>query len=232
MRPSFGFDFLEDGLMVYLPPHFAELRPESMHQLIARQPLATLVTLGPGGIAADHLPLLLHPDRGEFGTLIGHVARNNDVWRNGFHEGESLAVFQGPDAYVSPSWYASKLETHEVVPTWNYAVVHAYGKLIVHDDEKWVRGVVGRLTKAMEASQPVPWKMANAPSDYIKGMLANIVGIEIPVSRMIGKWKVSQNRSEADRASASAGLRSTGDPGDAEMADLIGTHGTHGTDFQ
>lgn len=211
--------------MVYVPEHFAELRPEAMHRLIAAFPLATLVTVGADGIAANHIPLQLDPTRGEFGTLIGHVARSNEVWREGEHRGESLAVFKSSDAYISPNWYASKRETHEVVPTWNYAVVHAYGALIVHEDDKWVRGVVGRLTKTMEASRPVPWKMADAPADYLKGMLGNIVGIEMPVSRMTGKWKVSQNRSVADRASASAGLRSTGDPGDAEMAELIEASG-------
>ena len=143
------------------------------------------------------------------------------LWRAGQHEGESLAVFGSADAYVSPTWYATKQETHQVVPTWNYAVIHAYGELVVHDDEKWVRGVVGRLTKAMESMQPVPWKMADAPPEYVRGMLANIVGIEIQVSRLIGKWKVSQNRSDADRAGAVAGLRATGDPADAAMADLI-----------
>jgi len=207
--------------MMYLPGHFAELDAEPMRQLIAGYPLATLVTLGADGIAANHIPLLLDPSGGKLGTLIGHVARNNDVWREGNHEGESLAIFTSADAYVSPNWYASKRETHEVVPTWNYAVVHAYGPLIVHDDVKWSRGVVGRLTKAMESFQPAPWKMADAPADYISGMLENIVGIELPVSRMIGKWKVSQNRTEADRASAVLGLRSTGDHGDAEMAELI-----------
>ncbi len=207
--------------MVYLPDHFAELDREALRRLIVGQPLATLATVGPDGIAANHIPMLLDSNRGEFGTLIGHVARNNDLWRDGYHEGESLAVFGAAEAYISPNWYASKAETHEVVPTWNYAVVHAYGRLIIHDDENWIRGVVGRLTKTMESSQPVPWKMADAPADYIRGMLGNIVGIEIPVSRMIGKWKVSQNRSDADRASASVGLRSTGDPGDAEMADLV-----------
>ncbi len=209
--------------MVYLPDHFAETRSETMHRLIAERPLATLVTIGPEGIAANHIPLLLDAKRGEFGTLIGHVARSNDVWREGHHQHESLAVFGSADAYVSPTWYATKQETHEVVPTWNYMVVHAYGDLIVHDDEKWVRGVVGRLTKAMESEQPVPWKMADAPTDYVKQMLGNIVGIEIPVSRLIGKWKVSQNRSDADRAGAAAGLRSSGDPAAADMADLIET---------
>lgn len=214
--------------MVYQPEHFVQSNPEAMRQLIAAAPLATLVTVGPNGISANHIPLLLDSTQGEFGRLIGHVARSNEVWREGNHEGESLAVFQASDAYISPNWYASKQETHEVVPTWNYAVVHAYGPLIVHDDEKWVRGVVGRLTKTMESSQSAPWKMADAPAGYLKGMLANIVGIEMPVSRMIGKWKVSQNRSEADRSSTVVGLRSTGDPGDAEMAALIeaGGNGT------
>lgn len=212
--------------MVYLSDHFAETRPEAIRRLIAERPLATLVTLGPEGIAANHIPLLLDATRSEFGTLIGHVARNNDVWREGHHAGASLAVFGSADAYVSPTWYPTKQKTHEVVPTWNYAVVHAYGELIVHDDEKWVRGVVGRLTKAMEAAQPAPWKMADAPPDYVKGMLESIVGIEIPVSRFVGKWKVSQNRSDADRTGAVAGLRSSGDPGDADMADLIEATGT------
>jgi transcriptional regulator len=212
--------------MVYLPEHFAECRPEAMRELIATFPLATLITVGDDGIAANHIPLLLDPGRGEHGALIGHVARINDVWRQGNHRGESLAVFQAADAYISPNWYASKKETHEVVPTWNYAVVHTYGQLVVHEDEKWLRGIVGRLTKTMEAPQPVPWRMADAPASYLEGMLANIVGIELPVSRMIGKWKVSQNRSAADRATASAGLRSTGDPGDAAMADLIESAGT------
>jgi transcriptional regulator len=207
--------------MIYLPEHFEESRPEAMRQLIADFPLATLVTLGPDGMAANHIPLILDDSRGEHGVLIGHVARNNELWRDGQHRGEALAVFQGPDAYVSPNWYALKQETHEVVPTYNYAVVHAYGPLVVHDDPKWVRGAVGRLTKKMESSLPVPWKMADAPRDYLDGMLANIVGIEIPVSRMVGKWKVSQNRNEADRESAIAGLRSTGHPSNAAMADLM-----------
>ena len=207
--------------MVYLPEHFEELRPELVQRLIAACPLATLVTIGTGGIAANHIPLFLDPGRGDNGTLIGHVARNNTVWEPDEHEGESLAVFQGADAYISPNWYASKAATHEVVPTWNYATVHAYGPLVVHDDEKWLRGAVGRLTKKMEEGQPSPWKMADAPGQYITGMLANIVGIEIPIVRIASKWKTSQNRTREDRLSAIEGLRSGGSPSEQAMADLI-----------
>ncbi|HYI25356.1 MAG TPA: FMN-binding negative transcriptional regulator [Thermomicrobiales bacterium] len=207
--------------MVYLPPHFEMSDREQIAALIAANPLATLVTIGPDGICANHIPLLLDPNRGDNGTLIGHVARNNDLWRDGHHQGESLAIFQGIDAYITPTWYASKQETHEVVPTWNYAVVHAYGELVIHDDERWVRGVVGRLTQAMERRQPEPWRMGDAPQAYLTTMLANIVGIEMPISRLIGKWKVSQNRTPEDRESAIDGLRRTGDPDNTEMADLI-----------
>jgi transcriptional regulator len=204
--------------MIYLPAHFEMNDPKHIHELVASNPLATLVTLGPDGLAANHIPLLFDSDRGEHGTLVGHVARNNDVWREGCHDGESLAIFQGIDAYISPNWYASKHQTHEVVPTWNYAVVHAYGPLVIHDDEKWVRGLVGRLTKAMEAAQPVPWRMGQAPQPYLEVMLANIVGIELPITRLVAKWKASQNRTADDRASAAAGLR---EAGLSEMADLI-----------
>ena len=122
--------------MVYLPEHFEMHDRHRMAGLIAANPLATLVTLGPDGMAANHIPLLFDPDLGEYGTLVGHVARNNDLWRDGHHDGESLAIFQGIDAYITPTWYASKQVTHEVVPTWNYAVVHARGPLVIHDDDR------------------------------------------------------------------------------------------------
>lgn len=207
--------------MVYLPDHFAETRPDRIRQLIAAFPLATLVTAGPDGISANHIPLLLSPDHGEHGTLIGHVARNNPIWHAGRHEGESLAIFQSWDAYISPNWYASKAISHEVVPTWNYATVHIYGELTVHDDGKWVRGVVGKLTRAMEAAQPQPWKMADAPRAYLDGMQTNIVGIELGITRILAKTKASQNRTVEDRASVMAALTATGEPRNAAMADLI-----------
>jgi transcriptional regulator len=208
---------------VYLPAHFEETRAEVLHRLIAEHPLGALVTLGPGGLNANHIPFLLEPDAGGHGRLIGHVARNNDAWRDvlGADQTESLVIFQGVSTYVSPNWYETKRETHRVVPTYNYAVVHVYGQVAVHEDAKWLRGVVGKLTKRFESAQPAPWKMGDAPAAFLAEQLANIVGIEVPINRIVGKWKVSQNRSVADREGAITGLRATGDPDDAEMAGMV-----------
>ena len=207
--------------MVYLPEHFAETDTATMHQLIRAVPLGTLVTLDAEGLVANHIPFVLDARAGEYGRLLGHVARNNAVWRDHDPDLDALVVFQSVDAYISPNWYATKRETHEVVPTWNYAVVHVYGRIIVHDDVKWVRGQAGMLTKQQEASQPSPWKMADAPQAYTAGMLAQIVGLEIPIARLIGKFKASQNRRDADRIGAITGLRETGQPGNVAMADLM-----------
>lgn len=218
---------------MYLPPHFAETRPDRLHALIAAHPLGALVTLGPVGLTANHIPFLLDPAAGPHGGLIGHVARNNPVWEEvrDAHPtpGEpsqttaAVVIFQGPAAYISPSWYATKHETHEVVPTYNYAVVHVHGVPIVHEDPKWLRRVVGKLTKTMEAAQPTPWKMADAPAAFVTDQLTKIVGIEIPIDRIVGKWKTSQNRSAADRSGAISALRAGSDPTAAAMADLIAT---------
>ena len=207
--------------MVYVPQHFAETDTAAMHRLIKAFPLATLVTLGSEGLAANHIPFVLDTRAGEYGRLLGHVARNNPVWRDHDPELEALVVFQSIEAYITPNWYATKRETHEVVPTWNYAVVHAYGRIIVHDDVKWVRGEARVLTKQQEASQPTPWKMADAPPAYTAANLEQIVGIEIPIARLVGKLKASQNRRDVDRSGAIAGLRETGDPGNVAMADLM-----------
>lgn len=206
---------------MYLPEHFAETDTEMMHRLMRAFPLGTLVTLGAGGLVANHIPFVLDGRAGEYGRLLGHVARNNPVWRDHAADQDALVVFQSIEAYITPNWYATKRETHEVVPTWNYAVVHAYGRIEVHDDDKWVRGQAGMLTKQQEASQPTPWKMADAPPAYTAANLEQIVGIEIPIDRLIGKFKASQNRREADRAGAIAGLRETGDPGNVAMAGLM-----------
>jgi transcriptional regulator len=209
--------------VVYLPPHFAETDPAALHDLIVAAPLGILITLGSDGLAANHIPFVLDPRAGEHGRLLAHVARNNPVWHDHDAGQEALVVFQAAEAYVSPNWYATKRETHRVVPTWNYAVVHAYGPLVVHDDVKWIRGQAGMLTKRQEATQPLPWKMADAPVDYTAEMLHQIVGLEIPISRLIGKVKASQNRDDADRLGAIAGLRESGDAGDLAMAEIMAT---------
>ena len=207
--------------MVYLPQLFAETDTAAMHQLIREFPLGTLVTLGSEGLAANHIPFVLDTRAGEHGRLLGHVARNNAVWRDHDSERDALVVFQSVEAYITPNWYVTKRETHEVVPTWNYAVVHVYGRIVVHDDVKWVRGQAGMLTKQQEASQSSPWKMADAPPAYTAANLAQIVGIEIPIARLVGKFKASQNRRDADREGAIAGLRETGEPGKVAMAELM-----------
>jgi transcriptional regulator len=207
--------------MLYLQSHFEETDPGAIRSLVAGHPLGMLITAGPDGISANHIPLLLDEQRGERGSLIGHVARNNALWREYDPALEPLVVFQGPSAYISPNWYPTKQEMHQVVPTYNYAVVHVYGQLIVHDDQKWLRGVVGKLTKAMEARQPEPWRMGQAPAAFIESQLGNIVGIEIAISRVLGKWKMSQNRPDADKAGAAAGLLASGGAVEAEVAELI-----------
>lgn len=206
---------------MYMPAHFEETRQEILHELIARHPLGALVTLGMEGLAADHIPFLLDARTGDRGALIGHVARNNEVWHDHAGDVEAIVIFQGPAAYISPNWYATKQQTHEVVPTYNYAVVHVHGPIIIHEDRKWLRAVIGKLTKTMEASQPAPWKMADAPAAFVESQIESIVGIEIPISRMAGKWKTSQNRILADREGAVAGLREAGDSVSRAMADLI-----------
>lgn len=207
--------------MVYLPEHFAEHDTSAMHELIERHPLGLLITLGDDGLSANHIPFVLDRNSGSSGRLLGHVARNNAVWHDHAADQEALVVFQAAEGYISPNWYPTKQVAHRAVPTWNYAVAHVYGPLIIHDDEKWLRGQAGRLTKMMEATQPSPWKMADAPRDYLEMMLANIVGIEIPITRLIGKLKAGQNREMVDRVGAIEGLRGDGDSGDAVMADVM-----------
>jgi transcriptional regulator len=200
---------------------FREARIDVMHALIRAHPLATLVTCAGGTLEANHLPLLIDPSPAPHGTLRGHVARANPLWRQPHAGGEALAIFQGPQTYVTPSWYPSKRETGRVVPTWNYAVVHVYGPLIVRDDRDWLRDLVSRLTDQQEGGLPQPWGIGDAPAEYIERMLAAIVGIELPIARLEGKWKVSQNRLDADRAGVIDGLAGRGDPQAQAMADLV-----------
>lgn len=195
---------------MYMPAHFEENRPEVLHRLIAEQPFAALITNGPNGLDANHLPFdaELVSDGGDASAprtrciLRAHVARANPVWQEAATHPEALVIFQGPAAYISPTWYPSKHETHRQVPTYNYMVVHAHGRIVVRDDEPFVRGLVARLTRKMEAGEPVPWKMGDAPADFLTQMLGAIVGIEIEVTRLVGKWKLSQNKVAADRRGA------------------------------
>jgi transcriptional regulator len=188
---------------MYVPAHFEENRPEVLQALIADQPLGALVTVGPQGLDANHVPFEFDAARGPHGTLRAHVARANPVWQEAAAAPDALVIFQGPAAYVSPTWYPSKHATHRQVPTYNYMVVHAHGRIVVHDDESFLRGLVARLTRKMEAGEAQPWKMGDAPPDYIQQMLGAIVGIEIEVTRIVGKWKLSQNKEAADRRGAS-----------------------------
>jgi len=183
---------------MYLPAHFEESRREVLDALIDAQTFGSLVTHGPNGLDANHLPFEYDAARGPLGTLRAHVARANPVWREAATAPDALVIFQGPAAYISPTWYPSKHETHRQVPTWNYIVVHAHGRMIVHDDEAFLRGLVARLTRKMEAGEPTPWKMGDAPADYLAQMLGAIVGIEIEVTKLTGKWKLSQNKTPAD----------------------------------
>ena len=213
---------------MYQVAAFLEERIDVMHALIRAHPLAVLVTGAGGILEANHLPLLIDPLPSPQGTLRGHVARANPLWRQvqeTEHENEVLTIFQGPQVYVTPSWYPEKRASGKVVPTWNYAVVHARGPLIIHDDRDWLRDLVSRLTRQQEAGRAQPWGIADAPADYIERMLGAIVGIEIPISRIEGKWKVSQNRADADRAGVVDGLAQSADPQARAMAALVSEFG-------
>ena len=200
---------------MYIPPHFAETRPEHLCRVIHANSLGMLVTSGVGGLDADHLPFEFDPEVGEHGLLSAHVARANPVWQRCPSGTPVMVVFRGAESYISPNWYPSKQETHRQVPTWNYEVVHAHGILTVHDDERFVRRIVARLTRRHEAAEPKPWKMGDSEPDFINGMLANIVGIEVAVTSMVGKFKLSQNREARDVAGAADALDRRGQ---AELA--------------
>lgn len=195
---------------MYLPPAFALTDPQALHRILREYPLGTLVTQGPLGLDADHIPFEFDPETGPLGTLRAHVARANPVWQQVAGGSPVLVVFRGEQAYVSPNWYPSKHETHRQVPTWNYVVVHVHGRLTVQDNERFVRGVVARLTRQHEASEPKPWKMGDSTPEYIDSMLQAIVGIELAITRMEGKAKLSQNREDRDRLEAAQMLAQKG----------------------
>jgi transcriptional regulator len=207
---------------MYLPGHFEESRVGVLHELIHAHPLGALVTLTPDGLDANHIPFEVDPEPAPFGTLRGHVARANPVWREFPRDVEALVIFQGPGTYVSPAWYPTKQETGRVVPTWNYAVVHAHGPLRVIDDKDWLRDFVTKLTNRHEAERGgEPWHVTDAPADYIDTMLGAIIGLEIPLTRLVGKWKMSQNRPAHDREGVVDGLRRDSGASGTEIAELV-----------
>lgn len=195
---------------MYIPPQFAEPRLEELHRIVQEHALGVLVTNSSAGLDANHLPFMLEAGQGSYGVLTAHVARANPLWREVQNGQDVLVIFRGAEAYISPNWYPSKHETHRQVPTWNYQAVHAHGTLTVHDDERFVRSVVAKLTRKHEASEPKPWKMGDSAPDYINAMLSNIVGIEITITSLVGKFKLSQNREERDRLGAANALDAKG----------------------
>lgn len=205
---------------MYLPAHFEETRSDVLHALMRERPFATLVTPGGKGLTADHLPLHFTAGVGPCGALQGHVARANPLWQHAA-DSDVLAIFHGPQAYVTPSWYATKQEHGKAVPTWNYVVVHARGRLRVIDDPAWLRGQMETLVAQHEAGFADPWRISDAPPDYIDTMLAAVVGIEITIADLTGKWKISQNQPAINRAGVVDGLRDIGTGETAAMADLV-----------
>jgi transcriptional regulator len=209
-----------DGAM-YLPPAFAETNVDRLHEAIRASGLATLVTMTPEGLLASHVPMLLDPSPSPYGTLLGHVAVANPHAAPPEPGVEALAIFTGPDAYVSPGWYQTKNETGKVVPTWNYVAIHAYGKLEVFRDREPLREVVRRLTEKHEAGLPEPWSMDDAPKDFIESQLKGIAGFRLTVTKLQGKWKMSQNRPPQDRAGVVRALSGSADPVEQAVAKLI-----------
>ncbi|MDQ1079663.1 FMN-binding negative transcriptional regulator [Pseudoroseomonas cervicalis] len=205
---------------MYVPPAFREDDPALLQAVIQAAGLATLVTATEQGLSATPLPLLLAPEEGPHGTLYGHLARANPQWQRPAL-GEAMVLFQGPDAYISPSWYAAKAEHHKVVPTWNYVAVHAYGPVEFFEAPERLLDLVTRLTEKHEASQPRPWAVSDAPEAFIRAHMRGIVGLRLPIARLEGKRKLSQNRSAEDRAGVAAGLAEGPTEAAREMARLI-----------
>jgi transcriptional regulator len=207
---------------MYQPAAHRENRLEVQQAFIHAHPLGILVTVGAGGLTANALPFLLDSARGANGTLLAHCARANPQWHDHDPSVGPLVIFQGPQAYITPSWYPEKSLHGKVVPTWNYISVHVYGALTVRDDPAWLRWQIGALTEKMEKRRAAPWSIDDAPRSFIDALIQNIVGLEIEILRIEGKWKLSQNRSKADQAGVAAGLRAE-DKGEEHslMADMV-----------
>ena len=203
---------------MYVPPLFKQDDIDVLHDAIRHAGLATLVTLTQDGLIASHVPMLLDTEPAPYGTLLGHLARPNPQARGPAPGVQALAIFQGPDAYITPSWYQTKRATGKVVPTWNYVAIHAYGPIEFFDDAERLRAIVTRLTDRQEGPRADPWAVTDAPADFTDAMLKGIVGFALPIVRLEGKWKMSQNRPAEDRAGVMDGLRADGRN---DVADLI-----------
>jgi transcriptional regulator len=206
---------------MYTPKAFEVTDLPLLHAAMKQSELATLVTITTNGLVATHLPLLLDETRGEYGTLTGHISRANVQWRETDANAEALIIFLGLDSYVSPNWYPAKQETGRVVPTWNYAAIHAYGRITFIEDPEWLRAMVSDLTKKHEASFPAPWQVTDAPAVYIDSQLKAIVGFEFQIVRLEGKQKFNQNRSVEDRLGVIEGLRELEDERKTQVAELM-----------
>jgi transcriptional regulator len=206
---------------MYLPTYFKESRADVLHTLMRSHPLATLVTSSDSGLTANHIPVQTQSEPAPHGMLRGHIARANPLWKEYRADSEALAIFQGPHVYISPSFYPSKRETGEVVPTWDYAVVHAHGTLRFIQDAAWLKTLVVGLTNTHEASRQAPWKVDDAPPPYIEKMLSLIVGFEFSIVRLMGKWKLSQNHTAANRQGVVQGLRASAAENSREIADMV-----------
>jgi transcriptional regulator len=206
---------------MYIPKANEERRVPVMHELISAHPLGSLITMGASGLIASHIPMVLENDSSEFGVLKGHISRANPQWTDFTPSVDALAIFAGDQHYISASWYPGTQEHGKEVPTWNYAVVHAYGTLRLVEQEQWLLAHLATLTDIHEASSERPWKVSDAPVDFIKALLNGIIGLELPIRRLEGKWKVSQNRSERDRRAVVDELTRLGTPESLAMRDLV-----------
>lgn len=206
---------------MYIPQTNKEDRLPVLHKLMEDQPFTSLVTMGPSGLFASHIPMVLERIGTALGLLRGHLSRANPQWRDFSPSVEALAIFSGPQHYITPNWYPEKQANGRVVPTWNYAVVHAYGHLKVIEDGEWLMAHLNTLTTIHEAGSPVPWKLSDAPPDYVASLARGIVGLEMVIERIEGKWKVSQNRSEQDRHGVADGLAKLNTAGSLAMKALV-----------
>jgi len=206
---------------MYLPTQFREDDVPALHAAIRQIAFGSLVTLGADGLIASHVPMLIDPEPAPYGTLVGHVARANPQWRSPAPDVDALAMFVGPNTYVTPSWYETKRETGKVVPTWNYVAIHAYGRVRFFEDAEPLLAVVTRLTESHEAKRAAPWAVSDAPDAFVRAQLKGIVGFTLPIARLEGKWKMSQNRNEADRAGVRGGLAREPSPANAAVAAVM-----------